>query len=108
MHTDSILAFFAGNIKITHFSTFKPLVNQALCHLNVSADRVRVSEVSVFFCKPLFAVFQCDQQSSWTETGGGDADVFTEAHWQHRGHLLCLLHYLWNLRSAGEMREGWA
>lgn len=54
------------------------------------------------------SVFQCDQQSSWTEAGGGDADVFTEAHWQHRGHLLCLLHYLWNLRSAGEMGEGWA
>ena len=55
---------------------------------------------------PLFAVFQCDQQSSRSEVGSGDTDVFAEAHWQHRGHLLCLLHYLWNLGSAGEAGEG--
>lgn len=55
---------------------------------------------------PLFAVFQCDQQSSRSEAGGGDTDVFAEAHWQHRGHLLCLLHYLWNPGSAGEWEEG--
>lgn len=54
-----------------------------------------------------FSVFQCDQQSSGTEAGGGDAHVFPEAHRQHRGHLLCLFHHLWNLGSAGErVREG--
>lgn len=50
----------------------------------------------------LYAVFQCDQQSSRTEASGGDPNVITEAHRQHRGHLLCLLHYLWNPGSTGE------
>lgn len=54
---------------------------------------------------PLFAVFQCDQQSSRSEAGGRDADVFAKAHWQHCGHLLCLLHYLWNTGSAGKLWE---
>lgn len=71
----------------------------------MSADRVMVSEVLLFFYKSLFVVFQGNQQSTRTETGGGDADVFTEAHWQHCGYLLCLLHYLRNLGSAGEMGE---
>lgn len=84
-------------------SLHKFSVNQ-LAHLNVSADRVGMSEVSIFFYKPLFVVFQGNQQSARTEAGGGDADVFTEAHWQHCGYLLCLLHYLWNLGSAGENR----
>lgn len=86
-------------------SLHKFSVNQ-LAHLNVSADRVGMSEVSIFFYKPLFVVFQGNQQSARTEAGGGDADVFTEAHWQHCGYLLCLLHYLWNLGSAGENGGG--
>lgn len=50
----------------------------------------------------LYALFQCDQQSSRAEAGGRDPDVITEAHWQHCGHLLRLLHYLWYLGSPGE------
>lgn len=55
---------------------------------------------------PLYAVFQCDQQGPRAEAGGRDPDVVTEAHRQHRGHLLRLLHYLWHLGSTGE-RGGW-
>lgn len=51
-------------------------------------------------------VFQCDQQSSRPEAGGGDPDVITETHRQHCGHLLCLLHYLWNFGSSGEKGRG--
>lgn len=54
----------------------------------------------------LYALFQCDQQSPRAEAGGGDSDVVTEAHRQHCGHLLRLLHYLWHTGSAGEEREG--
>lgn len=85
-----------------------------LCCFNECADSVRVFSLleAQYIHKdagakmPLFGLFQCDQQSSRSETGGGDADVFVETHWQHRGHLLCLLHYLWNLGSAGELVEG--
>lgn len=52
-------------------------------------------------CPSMF-VFQCDQQSSRPEVGGGDPDVITETHRQYCGHLLCLLHYLWNFGSSGE------
>lgn len=51
---------------------------------------------------PLYAVFQCDQQGPRAEAGGRDPDVVTEAHRQHRGHLLRLLHYLWHLGGTGE------
>ena len=54
----------------------------------------------------LSAVFQCDQQSPGAEAGGGDPDVVAEAHRQHCGHLLRLLHYLRHLGSTGENEKG--
>lgn len=47
-------------------------------------------------------VFQGHQQSSWTEAGGWDTHVVSEAHRQHRGHLLRFLHHIWNPGSSGE------
>lgn len=54
---------------------------------------------------PLYATLQCDQPSPRPEAGGGDFNVIAQAHWQHRGHLLCLLHYLRNPGSPGRRRE---
>lgn len=51
-------------------------------------------------------MFQRDQQSPGPEAGGRDPDVVPEAHRQHRGHLLCLLHYLWHPGSTGERGGG--
>ena len=51
-------------------------------------------------------MFQCDQQSPGAEAGGGDPDVVAEAHRQHCGHLLRLLHYLRHLGSTGENEKG--
>lgn len=48
------------------------------------------------------AVFQGHQQSSWPEAGGRDPHVVAQAHRQHRGHLLRLLHHIRDLGSAGE------
>lgn len=45
---------------------------------------------------------QRHQPGTWPEAGGGDADLVPQAHWQHRPHLLCLLHHLWHPGGAGE------
>ena len=44
---------------------------------------------------------QGNQPGTGAEAGGGNADVLAEAHWQHCGHLLCLLHHIWHPRGAG-------
>lgn len=45
---------------------------------------------------------QRHQPGTWPEAGGGDAHLVPQAHWQHRPHLLCLLHHLWHPGGAGE------
>lgn len=45
---------------------------------------------------------QRHQPGTWPEAGGGDAHLLPQAHWQHRPHLLCLLHHLWHPGGAGE------
>lgn len=49
----------------------------------------------------LVCVFQGDQPRPWIKAGRGDAHHLSEAHWEHRPHLLRLLHRLWHLGSAG-------
>lgn len=49
---------------------------------------------------------QGDQPGTGPEAGGGDADVLAEAHRQHRGHLLCLLHHFWHPGGAGVWGSG--
>lgn len=44
---------------------------------------------------------QGDQPRPWIEAGGGDAHHLSEAHREHRPHLLRVLYRLWHFGSAG-------
>lgn len=70
--------------------------------LSPSAMSCSVVTRTQFTKSPMCAVFQGHQQSSRPEAGGWDPHVIAEAHRQHRGHLLRLLHHLRHPGSAGE------
>lgn len=70
---------------------------------------LRCGLVSLFVCSDGTSVnpanlrhdLQGDQPRPWTEAGGGDAHHLSEAHREHRPHLLRVLYRLWHLGSAG-------
>ena len=44
---------------------------------------------------------QGDQPSAGSQVGGGDAHLISEAHWEHRPHMLRILHHLRHPRCSG-------
>lgn len=50
-------------------------------------------------------VFQGDQPRPWIEAGRGDPHHLSEAHREHRPHLLRVLYRLWHLGSAGAFSD---
>lgn len=64
--------------------------------LRVCGMGTTTSRVSVFL------LWQGHQQSSGSETGGGDPHHLPQAHRQYCPHLLCLLHHLRYSRRSGK------